>query len=54
MKGGDRGLLVNKTNICQGTHKALAAFTGQNGKLHEFETPLKATVCDKQGKKGRK
>jgi hypothetical protein len=51
MKGGKKGLLVNKTNICKGSHRAIAAFTAQNGKLHEFETPLKATACAKKGKK---
>jgi hypothetical protein len=54
MKGGDKGLLVNKTNICRGTHRALAAFTGQNGKRHEFEPLLKASACGKKGKKGKK
>lgn len=45
MKGGKKGLLVNKTNICKGTHKALAAFTGQNGRLREFQTQVKSSAC---------
>jgi hypothetical protein len=54
MKGGNKGLLVNKTNICRGTHKAIAAFTAQNGKLREFEPVLKASGCAKKSKKGKK
>jgi hypothetical protein len=50
LKGGKKGLLVNSTDVCKGTHKALAAFTGQNGKLDEYEPALKAQ-CGKGGKK---
>jgi hypothetical protein len=53
LKGGKKGLLVNSTDVCKGTHKALAAFTGQNGKLDEYEPALKAQ-CGKGGKKGKK
>jgi hypothetical protein len=53
LKGGKKGLLVNSTDVCKGTHKALAAFTGQNGKLDEYEPALKAQ-CGKAGKKGKK
>jgi hypothetical protein len=52
LKGGKKGLLVNSTDVCKGTHKALAAFTGQNGKLDESEPALKAQ-CGK-GKAGAK
>jgi hypothetical protein len=50
LKGGKKGLLVNSTDVCKGTHKALAAFTGQNGKLDEYEPELKAQ-CGKNSKK---
>jgi hypothetical protein len=53
LKGGNKGLLVNSTDVCKGTHKALAAFTGQNGKLDEYEPALKAQ-CGKGAKKGKK
>jgi hypothetical protein len=53
LKGGKKGLLVNSTDVCKGTHKALAAFTGQNGKLDEYEPALKAQ-CGKGAKKGKK
>jgi hypothetical protein len=51
LKGGKKGLLVNSTDVCKGTHKALAAFTGQNGKLDEYEPALKAQ-CGKGKKSG--
>jgi hypothetical protein len=50
LKGAKKGLLVNSTDVCKGTHKALAAFTGQNGKLDEYEPALKAQ-CGKGKKK---
>jgi hypothetical protein len=53
LKGGKKGLLVNSTDVCKGTHKALAAFTGQNGKLDEYEPALKAQ-CGKSGAKKNK
>jgi hypothetical protein len=51
LKDGKKGLLVNSTDVCKGTHKALAAFTGQNGKLDEYEPALRAQ-CGK-GKKSK-
>ncbi len=33
MQGGKKGLFVNSTNLCKGTHKVEADFTGQNGKV---------------------
>jgi hypothetical protein len=54
LKGGKKGLLVNSTDVCKGTHKALAAFTGQNGKLDEYEPALKAQCGKSGGKKKSK
>jgi hypothetical protein len=54
LKGGKKGLLVNSTDVCKGTHKALAAFTGQNGKLDEYEPALKAQCSKSGGKKKSK
>jgi hypothetical protein len=54
LKGGKKGLLVNSTDVCKGTHKALAAFTGQNGKLSETEPALKAQCGKSSGKKKSK
>jgi hypothetical protein len=51
MQGGKKGLLVNSTNLCVGTHKAIADFSGQNGKRHEFKPALQAK-CPK-GRKAK-
>jgi hypothetical protein len=50
MAGGKKGLLINSTNLCKSTNKALAAFTGQNGKRHDFEPVLKPLGCKGKGK----
>jgi hypothetical protein len=52
MQGGKKGLIVNSTNICKGKHRATAAFTGQNGKRHEFNPVVKAK-CGGKGGKGK-
>jgi hypothetical protein len=54
LRGGKKGLFENSTNLCAGTHKAIAAFTGHNGKEHDFEPVLKATGCDKSRKHKRR
>ena len=50
MKGGSKGLFVNSTNLCKGTHKAEANFTGQNGKSYDTKPEMKATGCAKAKK----
>jgi hypothetical protein len=42
MKGGARGLLVNSENICRGSHRAVVRIGAQNGRVHNFTTPLRA------------
>jgi hypothetical protein len=54
LRGGKKGLFENSTNLCQGTHKALAAFTGHNGKRHEFEPALKPKCGGKAKKQKRR
>jgi hypothetical protein len=54
MQGGKRGLLVNSTDICRGKHKATVKMTGQNGKEHNFRTPLKAKCGKKAAAKKRR
>jgi hypothetical protein len=51
LKGGRKGLLVNSTDVCRGTHRALVAFTGQNGKLHEVEPALQARCGARSAKR---
>jgi hypothetical protein len=53
MQGGKKGLLVNSTNICKHTNKALAHLVGQNGKASDSEPQVKAKGC-KGAKKGKK
>jgi hypothetical protein len=49
MQGGKKGLLVNSTNLCKGTHRALAKLTGQNGKRHTFKPVLKSSCARGKG-----
>jgi hypothetical protein len=49
MKGGAKGLLVNSENICAKPHRAIADFSGQNGKVDDFRPVLQPLGC-KHGK----
>jgi hypothetical protein len=49
MKGGKKGLLVNSTNLCKGSHKADVEFVAHNGKRSRLKSELKAE-CSKKGK----
>jgi len=49
MQGGKKGLLVNSTNLCRGTHNATVKMRGQNGKTRNFSSPLKAQ-CKKRNR----
>jgi hypothetical protein len=53
MQGGKKGLLVNSTNLCKSTNRAIVAFTGQNGKQHNFNPALKPQCKGKAKKKRR-
>jgi hypothetical protein len=53
MAGGKKGLLINSTNLCKGTHRARSQFTGQNGKLLETEPKVQAQCGKKGGGKGK-
>jgi hypothetical protein len=46
MQGGAKGLLNNSEGLCARTHRAIANFTGQNGKAHDFRPVLHAN-CHK-------
>jgi hypothetical protein len=52
MQGGQKGLIVNSTNICKGKHHATAKLTGQNGRRYEFNPVVKAKCGGKKGKSG--
>jgi hypothetical protein len=53
MQGGKKSLIVNSTNICRGKHKVTVRMNGQNGRRHNFRTPLKAQ-CGKKAKKHKR
>jgi hypothetical protein len=53
MQGGKKGLLVNSTNLCKATNKAIADFSGQNGKLHDFNPVVKPQCGSKAKKKSK-
>jgi hypothetical protein len=53
MQGGKKGLLVNSTDICNGTHKAKVLIDGQNGKTADQNLPVKAQ-CAKARKGAKK
>jgi hypothetical protein len=50
MQGGKKGLLVNSANICRNTNRAIADFTGHNGKVERF-TPVVKAKCGGKGKR---
>jgi hypothetical protein len=52
MEGGKKGLFVNSTDLCKRTHRAEAAFTGQNGKVSNSKPALKVK-CGGKGKKAK-
>ena len=49
MQGGKKGLLVNSTNICRGTHRATVRIVGQNSKRADQNPELRAE-CRKRRK----
>jgi hypothetical protein len=51
MKGGKKGLLVNSTDLCKRTNRALSHFTGQNGKVSDTNPVLVAQGCKGKAKK---
>lgn len=48
MQGGQKGLIVNSTDICRGKHRAIADFTGQNGRRHLFKPVVHAKCPGKR------
>ena len=53
MEGGTKGLLENSTNLCAKPNHASAVFTGQNGKVDDFN-PLLEVKCPKKHKKHKR
>ena len=53
MQGGKKGLVVNSRNLCAGTNRADARFTGQNGVAYDFKPVVKPS-CGKARKRHKK
>jgi hypothetical protein len=51
-EGGEKGLLVNSTDLCKGRHRATVNFTGHSGKVHDFKPLLQASAA-KAAKKAK-
>ena len=49
MQGGSKGLIVNSTDLCQGTHRANATYAAQNGARAEGHPPMRAVACKRGG-----
>jgi hypothetical protein len=52
LNGGKKSLIANSVNLCLRKNRALADFTGQNGKRYTFKPVVKAS-CKKKGGKGK-
>jgi hypothetical protein len=53
MQGGKKGLLVNSTDLCKGTHRADVSFDAHNGKQKDFPPELKAK-CGGKAKRAKR
>ena len=53
MEGGKKGLFVNSTDLCAHKHRAIADFTGHNGKVYDAK-PVMQAKCPKGRKGGHK
>jgi hypothetical protein len=51
MQGGQKGLIVNSTNLCASTNRAQVDATGQNGKLDSFAPALRPSCGGKHQKR---
>jgi hypothetical protein len=54
MEGGQKGLIVNSTNICKGAHRAEVDASAQNGKRAELRPEVRASCPKGQRKHKRK
>ncbi len=52
LQGAKKGLFQNSTNICKGTFRMRASFTGQNAKTYDTRPPLRAQCAKGKGKAG--
>jgi hypothetical protein len=52
LRGGERGIIANATDVCAFPQVATAKFIGQSNGIKTMRLPVKSTSCD--GKKGAK
>jgi len=45
MRGGAKGLFVNSTDICRGSHRATVSMKAQNGRVASLRPPLVSSGC---------
>jgi hypothetical protein len=54
MRGGEKSLLVNSTDICRGAHRAQVAIRAQNGRALGSSPALASSGCEKKLPKKKK
>ncbi len=54
MQGAKKGLLVNSTDLCKGTHRAEVSFTAHNGKAQKSRPALAADCSASQKRQKRR
>jgi hypothetical protein len=54
LRGGKRGLIQNSADLCRVRPKAEVRMAGQNGKAHDFRTPIKIRCGAKKKPQGKK
>ena len=57
MQGGQKGLIVNSTDLCKGAHRAAVRLTAHNGKVQSLKPALRASGCKQgrtQGQRGQR
>ncbi|HWM55696.1 MAG TPA: hypothetical protein VNO20_09940 [Solirubrobacterales bacterium] len=52
-QGAAKGLITNSTNLCKGTHRAIAEFGAHNGRLKNFR-PVVGAKCKGKGRKAKR
>jgi hypothetical protein len=51
MRGAGKGLLVNSTNLCRGTHRAIVQLSAHNGRVSNARPKLRASCTTRHSKR---
>ncbi len=54
MRGGEKGLIVNSTNLCQAKHRALLRAEGHNAAAHQSKPLVRSTGCKRKRSRHRR